>query len=99
ESDNLSRMAILVTGGTGFLGRHVVDLLLASGEEVRVLARTAPDDVPDGPVRHINGSVLEPDVLRAAVAGCRLVIHAAGRVSWSAAPEPARKRGRVRSGA
>jgi len=85
-------MAILVTGGTGFLGRHVTALLRASGEEVRVLARTVPAARAGAPaddgVRFVAGSVLDEEALAEASKGCRLVLHLAGRVLWGEhAPE------------
>ncbi len=36
-------MKILVTGGTGFLGTHLVPKLVAAGHQVRLLGRTPPD--------------------------------------------------------
>jgi dihydroflavonol-4-reductase len=65
-------MNILVTGGTGFLGRHVVELLRARGDQVRELSRRS------------GGSVLDPGAVKKVVAGCDAVIHLAGRVTWGA---------------
>lgn len=74
-------MRVLVTGGTGFLGREVLKQLSERGYEVRNLARRAAY-VPSLPnVEPFAGSVLEPDVVREALEGCQAVIHMAGKVS------------------
>ncbi|MDQ0802150.1 NAD(P)H-binding protein [Arthrobacter sp. SLBN-112] len=69
---------ILVVGGTGRLGRAVVPLLLAAGQQVRVLARGKsqpfPQKMGDG-VELLRGD-LDADC-RAAVAGCTEVVFAA----------------------
>ncbi|MBD2817555.1 NAD(P)H-binding protein [Streptomyces parvulus] len=67
---------LLVTGGTGTLGRHVVPLLRAAGHEVRVLTRHPRPDA-DG-VTHVTGDLLTGEGVEAAVAGAHTVLHLAG---------------------
>ena len=49
-------MRVLVLGGTGFVGRHVVARLLAAGDEVLVAHRgpAEPADFPDVPHLHVD---------------------------------------------
>ncbi|MEU4248813.1 NAD(P)H-binding protein [Amycolatopsis sp. NPDC026612] len=61
---------ILVTGGTGQLGRAVVARLRAAGEEVRVLSRRAAPEVVRGDLRTGRG-------VDSAVAGADVVVHCA----------------------
>jgi uncharacterized protein YbjT (DUF2867 family) len=67
---------ILVTGGTGTLGRHVVPLLRQAGHDVRVLSRRA-HEAADG-VEYVTGDLLEDDGVQAAVDGVGTVLHCAG---------------------
>jgi len=67
---------ILVTGGTGTLGRHVVPRLLAAGCRVRVLSRHA-HEAADG-VEYVTGDLLKNEGIPAAVAGAEIIVHCAG---------------------
>src|SRR5687768_13661279 len=67
---------ILVTGGTGTLGRHVVRRLRGTGYEVRVLTRRAQKD-EDG-VEFVTGDLLTGAGISAAVDGVATIIHCAG---------------------
>jgi nucleoside-diphosphate-sugar epimerase len=71
---------VLVTGGTGFLGRHLVDRLLAAGRPVTVLARRpAPDLVARG-VRFVAADLDDAAAVAAACAGAETVFHVAAKV-------------------
>ena len=67
---------VLVTGASGFLGRHLVEALLAEGYQVCGL------DLQAGPVEHDNlhwvtGSFLDVETLEGAIADCDAVFHLA----------------------
>lgn len=70
----------LVTGATGFLGRHLLDVLLAGGHDVVALCRKPTADLPRG-VSVEMGDVLSADAMRKAAIGCEGVFHCAGKVS------------------
>ncbi len=73
-------MSTLVTGGTGFLGRRLVERLLAQGRRVTVLGRTpAPDLVARG-VTFVQASLDDAPAVTAACAGVTTVFHTAARV-------------------
>ena len=72
-------MLILVTGGSGFVGREIVRQFVAAGDRVRVLSRGAAP-AGDG-VERIRGSVLEPASVAAAVSGVDAVVHLVGIIS------------------
>lgn len=67
---------ILLTGGTGTLGRLVVPLLRDAGHPVRVLSRSA-HEAADG-VEFVTGDLATGDGVEAAVAGVGTVLHLAG---------------------
>ncbi len=71
---------VLVTGGTGFLGRHLVERLLAAGRPVTVLARRpAPDLVARG-VRFVAADLDDAAAVAAACVGMETVFHVAAKV-------------------
>lgn len=76
----------LVTGGCGFIGRHLVSLLASRGEKVRVLDLREWPDAPTG-VELRRGSILDRGALDRAMAGVDRVFHLAGNPNlW--APDP-----------
>src|SRR5579872_352774 len=79
-------MRILVTGGAGFIGSHVVTRLLERGDEVVVLDSLEPQvhagsvpTIPEG-VTFIHGNVGDRDRAGAALAGVEAVVHLAAAV-------------------
>jgi NADH dehydrogenase len=73
-------LRLLVTGGTGFVGTHLVNALLRRGHDVAVLARHADRarNRYNRPVERCHGDVLDPASLSAAFAGRDAVIHLVG---------------------
>jgi uncharacterized protein YbjT (DUF2867 family) len=67
---------ILVTGGTGTLGRQVVTRLSDAGQRVRVLSRH-PREAADG-VDYVAGDLTTGEGAQAAVAGIATIVHCAG---------------------
>jgi dihydroflavonol-4-reductase len=83
-------MRALVTGATGFIGRHVVAALVGAGAEVRAFDRnrlrgTLPDRSPAtrAGVEFVQGDVLDSDAVRRAVEGCDAVFHLAAVYSYA----------------
>lgn len=73
-------MTTLVTGGTGFLGRWLVDLLQARDEPVRVLTRSYDPELDDAGVELVEGSITDDDDVARALDGVAKIYHLAGRV-------------------
>ncbi|GEM_PF-6436352 len=74
---------ILVTAGTGYLGRALVARLIEDGERVRVLGRGRPA----GPGEAWPGDVTRPELLDAALEGVGTVYHLAALVDHYASEE------------
>jgi nucleoside-diphosphate-sugar epimerase len=72
-------MTILVTGASGFLGRHLTDRLLRREHAVRTLSRSHGGGLPPH-VEHFQGDIKDVTLLEAAMAGVETVYHAAAIV-------------------
>lgn len=76
----MAQPKVLVTGGTGFLGRRLVERLLATGREVTLLGRTPAPDLESRGVRFVRGSLEDVSAVTAACTGAGVVFHLAARV-------------------
>ena len=79
-------MNCLVTGGTGFLGRHLIRKLVADGHTVRALVRRDALSLEREGVETARGDVLDPSSLGPALEGIETVFHLAGRVQHKGEP-------------
>jgi NADH dehydrogenase len=72
-------MKVAITGGTGFVGRHLAERLLGEGHEVVLVSRHSgkPAGPPDRATR-VDSDLSDPDILAGAFAGCEAVAHCAG---------------------
>ena len=82
----MSDSPVLVTGGAGFIGSHLVDALLANGYAVRVLddlSMGKRSNLPlDNPrLQLLVGSVADAALVSQATAGCQAVVHLAAIAS------------------
>jgi dihydroflavonol-4-reductase len=72
----------LITGGTGFLGTHIVRQLIDAGERnLRVMASSVPEWMTDAGVEPAVGSVTNRDDVAEAVRNVSAIFHLAGKVS------------------
>ena len=76
---------ILVTGGAGFVGQHLVKTLLDSGHEIVVLddfSNGKRENIPHGPKMNVvTGDVADRAVVMRAMEGCEHIVHLAALVS------------------
>ncbi len=70
---------VAVTGATGFIGKYIIDNLLARGFHVRALTRTARAHVNDN-LTWVRGSLEDTHSLSELVTGASAVVHCAGQV-------------------
>jgi 2-alkyl-3-oxoalkanoate reductase len=77
------RVAFLVTGASGSVGRATVKRLLAAGHKVRAMVRRLPDKPQDG-IEYAIGNLGDPEAVDRAVRGAETVIHvgAAMKGGW-----------------
>jgi nucleoside-diphosphate-sugar epimerase len=71
---------VAITGGTGFVGSHLVDTLCAAGVVPRVLVRdlASPRWIASAPVDWVRGSLEDSESLKRLVVGAGTVLHLAG---------------------
>lgn len=72
---------VLVTGGTGFVGTHIVEELLRHGASVRVPIHNRPPLIEDELIETVEADLSLPDDCLQATADVDLVFHAAGVVT------------------
>ena len=83
-------MNVFVTGGTGFVGAHLVKALCARGDSVTALVRrrALAERLGWGPeVRVLSGDLDDEGTLRAGCAGADIVYHVAGKIAARSAAE------------
>ena len=78
----------LVTGGTGFLGRQLVERLLAQERRVTVLARRIAPDLAGRGVQFVNCDLADTDSVRDACRGVATVFHVAAKVGVGGPYQP-----------
>ncbi|MDO9412632.1 MAG: NAD-dependent epimerase/dehydratase family protein [Pseudolabrys sp.] len=84
-------MHVLLTGGAGFIGRHVLAELLARGHQVRVLDSLRPDVHAGGKAAPLDGAELivadvrDPATVDGALKGIDAVLHLAAKVGLGVA--------------
>lgn len=85
-------MKVLVTGGGGFVGRHLIDRLLARGYTVRSFGRTAQPELEAQGVACHTGDLADAEAVAKACAGMDAVFHVAAKAgiwgSWESFYKP-----------
>ncbi len=91
DATQLNGESVLVTGATGFTGRHLVRRLVAAGVKVRAIARTGSkiDPLADLPIEWFRGEVFDPGIVHSAMQGVRYVFHMATLYRTGSATEAA----------
>jgi nucleoside-diphosphate-sugar epimerase len=69
-------MKLAITGGTGFVGSHVIDAALAAGHEVRALTRR--EQPPRDGLEWVSGDLADRDAIHRLVRDTDAIIHVAG---------------------
>ena len=74
-------MKLAITGGTGFVGSHLIDIALTAGHEVKALTRR--DQPAHDRLEWIAGDLSSRDALEQLVDGADAIIHVAGTINAS----------------
>jgi dihydroflavonol-4-reductase len=87
-------LTTLLTGATGFLGRHLVPLLAERGDPLRALVREGTDDAFLRPfdVAVVRGDITDEEAVRRAAQGCERVFHLAGLLGYRASQKASLER-------
>jgi GDP-L-fucose synthase len=77
---------VLVTGGTGFIGSHLVEMLVAAGVRVRVIGRLRKGSLDNlaavrQEIEFLTGDISQLDVARRAAAGQDIVMHLGAKLT------------------
>jgi len=80
---------VFVTGGSGFIGGHLIDRLQAEGHRVRALARSpsAAERVRSRGAEPVDGDLADLAAMRSGAEGCELAFHAAATLGDWGTPE------------
>ena len=86
----MTKNEVLVTGATGFLGRHLVNDLINKGQQVSILARNSSDIsfISDKPVRIFYGDITDSSSVLAATKDKEVVYHLAGLIAYKKEERP-----------
>jgi nucleoside-diphosphate-sugar epimerase len=76
-------MRLAITGGTGFVGSHLIDVVLAAGHQVKALTRR--EQPPRHGLEWIGGDLHDRDALERLVGDADAVIHVAGVITAQSA--------------
>ena len=87
-ADDLGK--VLVTGGAGFIGSHLVEHLVAEKQAVRVLEKpgVATSHLPETEIEIVFADLRDAEAVEEAVAGCDVVLHLAANPNlWARDPD------------
>lgn len=85
-------MRVFMTGGTGFVGRHICERLVAAGHEVTVLSRSRSHRLAaSAPIRFVSGDPMNPGAWQETLPGHDVVINLAGSSVFTRWTEDAKR--------